>query len=218
MGRPRANLVAPSDRRTYLGETCRVHISRVRYKKTGHCVSCVEAFTHPHTFRTEAIRIAPDGVTPPSIGLALLAAQGNRCAACGASGTEARLALDHIVSLLAGGDHWPRNRQWLCQPCNSNKWCHSQTEWRNRRGIPLRTPWDAPAHIVARLDKVARDADLRQEFVARAKRLRGDGDLILRLLLTMRGRKSSVARRFDRREVRPGGWSPAADVTWLLAP
>jgi 5-methylcytosine-specific restriction endonuclease McrA len=48
------------------------------------------------------------------------AAQRDRCAYC-KKPLRKRGSLDHIKPLDSGGTNWPRNLQWLCRPCNSQK-------------------------------------------------------------------------------------------------
>lgn len=47
-------------------------------------------------------------------------AQGDKCAICGAK-LNGKGHLDHIVPLAKGGEHKPRNLQFLCPPCNLHK-------------------------------------------------------------------------------------------------
>ena len=40
---------------------------------------------------------------------------------CGVSFKKAKPTIDHKTPLSRGGSNWPRNLQWLCQPCNDSK-------------------------------------------------------------------------------------------------
>lgn len=46
---------------------------------------------------------------------------GDHCANCGLSAQEAKLVLDHIISIAKGGKSEPRNLQILCAECNRIK-------------------------------------------------------------------------------------------------
>ncbi len=46
--------------------------------------------------------------------------------ACRRCGTSENPSLDHIVSVLDGGEDHIRNMQVLCVPCNSSKGCRSE--------------------------------------------------------------------------------------------
>lgn len=73
---------------------------------------------------------------------ALLEAQGGQCSYCGVSG---KLQKDHKVSLASGlpdATNDIDNIQWLCKPCNTQKWQRLDCEERVRRGLPAITPWD----------------------------------------------------------------------------
>lgn len=50
----------------------------------------------------------------------IFAAQKGRCAICRVS-IRTRRHLDHVVPLARGGEHAPRNLQYLCPPCNLTK-------------------------------------------------------------------------------------------------
>lgn len=52
---------------------------------------------------------------------AVLERDGFRCVACGATASEARLHVDHIKPVAAGGTNAMGNLQTLCQKCNSGK-------------------------------------------------------------------------------------------------
>lgn len=60
--------------------------------------------------------------------------QRDRCAYC-----KTRLhnsgELDHIIPLSKGGTNWPRNLQWLCQPCNSSKHARDPIEFSRANGL-----------------------------------------------------------------------------------
>ena len=59
---------------------------------------------------------------------AVLSAHGNRCAWCGAKGTEeAPLTRDHYVAIANGGTNAARNLVPACKPCN----------WRKNRKDPI---------------------------------------------------------------------------------
>lgn len=68
-------------------------------------------------------------------------AQGWRCAHCG---HRSSLTLDHIKPLALGGHHIGSNVQWLCWFHNKDKHAMAEDDYRRLRGIPERTPWDAP--------------------------------------------------------------------------
>lgn len=56
----------------------------------------------------------------------------NQCVACGRS--DLPLTVDHIIPFSKGGDDIASNIQPLCQPCNSSKGNHHQTDYRPDKG------------------------------------------------------------------------------------
>lgn len=67
------------------------------------------------------------------------ALQGGRCAYCGSSDD---LHLDHVQPVKKGGQHVPSNLQFLCGWHNMSKKDQSDSEYRDRMGIPAATWWD----------------------------------------------------------------------------
>lgn len=59
----------------------------------------------------------------------ILVKQRQRCL-CGVSFREVKPTLDHKVPLSRGGSNWPKNLQFLCQPCNDSKGARTMREWR----------------------------------------------------------------------------------------
>lgn len=61
-------------------------------------------------------------------------AQKDRCAYC-RTPLKGEGELDHIVALVNGGSNWPRNLQFLCQPCNGSKHARDPVEFARSRGL-----------------------------------------------------------------------------------
>ena len=59
----------------------------------------------------------------------ILAKQLRQCL-CKASFDVVKPTLDHKNPLSRGGSNWPRNLQFLCQPCNDSKGAKTMREWR----------------------------------------------------------------------------------------
>lgn len=197
MSMRKRHLTAPKNTETFDGIVCKLGHDGRRYVATGQCVTCVEIYP-THGFKSDLKRIAADGFMPTIHGRVLLFAQNGRCAYCGASGVK--MEIDHKVSIEFGGNNWPKNRQWLCRTCNRKKWCYSDADFRKANGIAPRTRWDAPAHIVALLDKDAR--------------LLGDSFLKARFDKSMNGRAALEGLlKFSRRTGSPIGRAPAAKET-----
>lgn len=60
----------------------------------------------------------------------VLAAANGRCALCGASSSERRIEVDHIVPRSRGGTNDINNLQALCDECNRGKSNTDQTDFR----------------------------------------------------------------------------------------
>lgn len=59
--------------------------------------------------------------------------QRGRCAYCRVK-LRPGAHLDHIVPLARGGTNWPRNLQWLCEPCNLSKGGKDPIEFTQAHG------------------------------------------------------------------------------------
>lgn len=53
--------------------------------------------------------------------LRILERDASTCRACGATGAEALLEIDHIIARINGGSNDDSNLQVLCRPCNRKK-------------------------------------------------------------------------------------------------
>lgn len=204
MGVRKRHLTVPKNTKTFDGVACVLGHDGRRYVATGQCVTCVDIYP-TYDFQSDLKRHAADGIMPAIHGRVLLAAQGGRCAHCG---TNRLMELDHKTSIEFGGNNWPKNRQWLCRTCNRKKWCHGDAEFRQKNGVPARTQWDAPAHVVNLLDKDARllsDSYLKQ----RCDKWK-DGRAALEALLRFAQRKGTP---LSRRPVEPIIVSTAPVVT-----
>lgn len=67
----------------------------------------------------------------------ILKQQRNRCAMCRISFRIIQKHLDHIIPLSKGGTHWPRNRQFLCEPCNLKKHAKDPLDFAREKGFLL---------------------------------------------------------------------------------
>ncbi len=74
-----------------------------------------------------------DGTCSAAEAAAIRVVQQDRCAFCRVK-LKGAGHLDHIVPLARGGSNWPRNLQWLCQPCNTSKSAADPIEFARRKG------------------------------------------------------------------------------------
>jgi 5-methylcytosine-specific restriction endonuclease McrA len=59
-----------------------------------------------------------------------------RCQSCGASVTETKLSIDHIIPLAIGGSNDLSNLQTLCLPCNQRKKHHLDPRFKRHFSDP----------------------------------------------------------------------------------
>jgi 5-methylcytosine-specific restriction endonuclease McrA len=59
-----------------------------------------------------------------------------KCTACGTS-LKSGYHVDHVLSLMAGGEHKPSNLQLLCPTCNVKKWAKHPIDFMQERGFLL---------------------------------------------------------------------------------
>lgn len=84
--------------------------------------------------RRRARSLSAEGAYSSEDVKAIRGMQKGRCACCG---DKAKLEVDHIVPLNAGGTNWPKNLQLLCKPCNASKSDRDQIEFMQSRGALL---------------------------------------------------------------------------------
>jgi 5-methylcytosine-specific restriction endonuclease McrA len=95
----------------------------------------------PERYRAEvrnrrAKQRAAEGIHTAADTKRIRVAQGNRCAYCRESlGRDGHL--DHIIAIANGGSNWPRNLQWLCASCNTQKHAKDPIEFAQSRGLLL---------------------------------------------------------------------------------
>lgn len=83
--------------------------------------------------RRRAWKCGAEGTHTADDLIAIRSQQRGRCAYCRVKlGRGAHL--DHIVPLARGGTNWPRNLQWLCEPCNLSKGGKDPIEFIQARG------------------------------------------------------------------------------------
>lgn len=67
---------------------------------------------------------------PASVRKYVLQRNNYQCQRCGKKDTEAKLNIDHIVSLATGGSNDISNLQVLCSGCNQRKKHHFDSRFR----------------------------------------------------------------------------------------
>jgi hypothetical protein len=72
-----------------------------------------------HHRRTAAA--AERSLVTPSVRARIMERDGFRCRRCGNGPEDARLVVDHVTPISAGGTSAPVNLQTLCEPCNQGK-------------------------------------------------------------------------------------------------
>jgi hypothetical protein len=76
----------------------------------------------PRNPRMRASTASPERcLITPSLRTRILERDGFRCRRCGNGPTNARLVIDHVVPISAGGKSTEGNLQTLCEPCNQGK-------------------------------------------------------------------------------------------------
>lgn len=74
-----------------------------------------------------------DGKYTAEDAVAIRTAQNDKCAYCKVK-LKGKGHLDHITPLARGGSNWPRNLQFLCEPCNLSKSATDPVEFAQRKG------------------------------------------------------------------------------------
>lgn len=69
--------------------------------------------------------------------VAILGAQGGRCAYCKVSLNKVRKHVDHIMPLARGGSNGRENLQYLCQTCNQTKGARDPVAFAQSMGLLL---------------------------------------------------------------------------------
>jgi ATP adenylyltransferase len=98
------------------------------------CTQQLAAFLRRRGLAIWDYRLIDTDPVRPDIRYRVLAAANGRCALCGASSSERRIEVDHIVPRSRGGTNDISNLQALCDECNRGKSNTDQTDFRPAQG------------------------------------------------------------------------------------